>query len=147
MRLESLPLCCSLAGCQLTVKSCEILENAVASSHLTELYLNNNNLTDKGVLLLSGDLKTSKIHTLRSEVKHRKPLSTFIVGSTFSYLVGVSSLRACNLTHKCCDALASVISSSTLKSLDLSDNDIQDEGVIMLCIGLQSPKSALEKLG
>lgn len=70
------PLCCSLAECRLTVKSCEILASAVASSHITELHLHGNNLTDEGVQRLSWGLKRSKIHTLRSEVNHRNPLST-----------------------------------------------------------------------
>lgn len=38
------------------------------SSHLRELDLGNNNLTDEGLLLLLDSLKKSKIETLRSVV-------------------------------------------------------------------------------
>ncbi|XP_046902429.1 NLR family CARD domain-containing protein 3-like isoform X2 [Hypomesus transpacificus] len=57
-------------------------------------------------------------------------------------------LNGCNLTMKCCDVLASVLSSksSLLRMLDLSDNDLQDEGVHLLATGLGSPQCKLETL-
>lgn len=70
------PLCCSLAECRLTGKSCEILASAMASSNITELHLHGNNLTDEGVPQLCGGLEKSKIHTLRLEVNCRNPRST-----------------------------------------------------------------------
>ncbi|XP_078139207.1 NLR family CARD domain-containing protein 3-like [Centroberyx gerrardi] len=57
-------------------------------------------------------------------------------------------LKECNLTGKCCEALASTLSSNTscLRELDLSDNDLQDSGVELLSAGLASPTCQLEKL-
>ncbi|XP_072320757.1 NACHT, LRR and PYD domains-containing protein 3-like [Eucyclogobius newberryi] len=55
-------------------------------------------------------------------------------------------LSGCNLTNSICGPLASVLSSSSLKHLDLSLNDLQDSGVELLCDGLKSAPCRLETL-
>ncbi|KAM9375664.1 protein NLRC3-like [Pholidichthys leucotaenia] len=57
-------------------------------------------------------------------------------------------LSSCNLSERSCEALSSVLSSqsSSLTHLDLSNNDLGDSGVKMLCVGLQSPHCRVETL-
>ncbi|XP_048853432.1 NACHT, LRR and PYD domains-containing protein 6-like isoform X1 [Brienomyrus brachyistius] len=115
-----------LNSCALIDKQCEVLSSALRSnsSPLRELDLSDNNLKDSGVKLLSaalGDLHC-KLEILR--------------------------VGRCEITEKCCEALASALrsNSSPVRELDLSDNDLQDSGVKLLSAGLGDLHCKLEIL-
>ncbi|KAM4736530.1 uncharacterized protein FYW61_006646 [Anableps anableps] len=69
-------------------------------------------------------------------------LRTVIINSTKAVL------SCCNLTEMSCSGLASALQSkcSLQKELDLSNNDLKDSGVKLLCEGLRSPHCTLETL-
>ncbi|KAL0151058.1 hypothetical protein M9458_053571, partial [Cirrhinus mrigala] len=57
-------------------------------------------------------------------------------------------LTSCNLTDEHCEIVASALQSSNspLRELDLSNNDLQNSGVKLLCDGLKSPNCQLNIL-
>ncbi|KAI4872855.1 hypothetical protein NFI96_027833 [Prochilodus magdalenae] len=115
-----------LAGCKLTMNSCETLSAALKSinSPLKELDLSNTDPEDSGVKLLSAGLKSSnsKLEILR--------------------------LSGCMVTEEGCSYLASALSEnpSHLKELDLSYNHPGDTGVKLLSDRLEDPHCRLDTL-
>nr|XP_055065307.1 NACHT, LRR and PYD domains-containing protein 3-like isoform X3 [Misgurnus anguillicaudatus]XP_055065308.1 NACHT, LRR and PYD domains-containing protein 3-like isoform X4 [Misgurnus anguillicaudatus] len=104
-----------LNNCDLTEKNCSALAAVLSSNTiLKEIDLNDSCLPDSGVKQLCEELKMSKLKILK--------------------------LSKCGLEEEDCSALASVLGSdsTSLKELDLSNNELQDSGVKLLSDGLQN---------
>ncbi|KAG7999349.1 hypothetical protein GBF38_000933, partial [Nibea albiflora] len=115
-----------LSGCDLNSLHCEALSSILSwqSSCLRELDLTNNSLGDRAVKCLSVGLESPhcRLEILR--------------------LIG------CSVTWKGCDVVAFFLNSQTsrLTNLDLSMNNLQDSGVLVLSSGLENPHSKLVTL-
>ncbi|KAM6133375.1 LOW QUALITY PROTEIN: NACHT, LRR and PYD domains-containing protein 6 [Phoenicopterus ruber ruber] len=110
--------------CRLTAASCGALAAALpASPSLTELHLGGNALGDGGVRRLSEGLRdpACRLQTL--------------------------SLWQCQLTGACCEDLCTALGASrSLEHLDLSENDLRDGSVRLLCEALGHPACCLRRL-
>ncbi|CAM4584323.1 unnamed protein product [Leuciscus chuanchicus] len=112
-----------LSDCSVSEEGYKALASALRSSHLIELDLRGNDPGQSGVKELS-DL----LQDLNCQLK-------------------TLSLRKCGLTEESCSALATVLrSNSSLKELDISNNNLQDSGVKKLQNGLGNTNCTLEKL-
>uniref|UniRef100_A0A8C1UZR3 Uncharacterized protein n=1 Tax=Cyprinus carpio TaxID=7962 RepID=A0A8C1UZR3_CYPCA len=159
-----------LHDCDVTDEGCAALASALRSnpSYLRELDLSDNKLGDLGVKLLSTGLENCKLEILKlgccslSENCCADLASVLSSESSFLQIVKTTNrscklnsnktvwhrLWRCGLTHECCAALASALNSnpSHLRELDLSENNLGNQGVKLFSDALKNPQCKLETL-
>ncbi|KAF5914147.1 hypothetical protein HPG69_003948 [Diceros bicornis minor] len=116
---------CRLSGCFFTSDVCRDIASAITNNpNLRSLELGSNNIGDAGMELLCNALKHPNCN-----------------------LENIG-LEECMLTSACCESLASVlISSKTLKKLNLFGNELGDEGIMQILEGLGHPDCILQTVG
>ncbi|XP_038548231.1 NACHT, LRR and PYD domains-containing protein 12-like [Micropterus salmoides] len=116
-----------LSGCKLSQGSCETIASALSSqtSNLRELDLSYNNHMGHYYTYLLRDVLENQHCRLE-----------------------ILRLSCCGLRSGSCEFLSTVLScqSSSLRELDLSNNDLGDSAVKVLSLGLESPHCRLETL-
>ncbi|XP_004439263.2 PREDICTED: NACHT, LRR and PYD domains-containing protein 11 [Ceratotherium simum simum] len=114
-----------LSGCFFTSDVCRDIASAITNNpNLRSLELGSNNIGDAGMELLCNALKHPNCN-----------------------LENIG-LEECMLTSACCESLASVlISSKTLKKLNLFGNELGDEGIVQILEGLGHPDCILQTVG
>ncbi|XP_030632651.1 NACHT, LRR and PYD domains-containing protein 12-like [Chanos chanos] len=115
-----------LKECITTDESCAALASALRSnpSHLRELYLS---------VYISAKMGENPLCALRNDPHNQ---------------LEKLEMSRCELTWRSCKVLASVLKSvsSSLRELDLSENNLRDSGVELLSAGLKNPHCKLEIL-
>ncbi|KAM7419962.1 hypothetical protein PAMA_016866 [Pampus argenteus] len=114
-----------LNDCNLTGRCCEYISSVLSfkSSGLEELDLSRNELQDSGIKLLSDGLKSPNCKLQRL------------------------CLKQCSITRQGCQCLASGLSSSHLRELDLSHNKFHDGGLKLLSAVLSKCSLVTLRLG
>uniref|UniRef100_A0AAR2J8B2 NACHT domain-containing protein n=1 Tax=Pygocentrus nattereri TaxID=42514 RepID=A0AAR2J8B2_PYGNA len=113
-----------LSNCSIIPESCAVLASILSldSSSVRKMDLSNNNLQDSGMQHLTGGLTNANCK------------------------LEIMMLKTCALTKESCSALADVLNSkySHLNELDMSNNNLEDSGVVQLSAGLKDPHSSLK---
>ncbi|XP_057184898.1 NACHT, LRR and PYD domains-containing protein 3-like isoform X2 [Triplophysa rosa] len=160
-----------LSRCKITDEGCVALTSALRSnpSHLTHLDLSDNNVGDSGVKLICDVLENPhcKLKTLKLNWCEITITDEGCVALTSDRNVGDSGVKLicdvlenphcklktlelnwCKITDEGCVALTSALRSnpSHLTHLDLSDNNVGDSGVSLLCELRDDPHYKLESV-
>ncbi|XP_047435698.1 NACHT, LRR and PYD domains-containing protein 12-like isoform X2 [Mugil cephalus] len=146
---SDLEKCISLFHCLSELRDCSLVEeiqHSLSSGSPCSDKLSSDQWSALVYILLSSenDLKVFDLKKYSTSEKAFLKLLPVIKACSKVQLSG------CKLSSRSCETLASVLRDksrvSSVKELDLSDNDLQDTGVEHLCDILRDPTSTLQKL-
>ncbi|XP_036619176.1 ribonuclease inhibitor [Trichosurus vulpecula] len=114
----------NLQNCNITCTGCELIPALLQTkSSLIDLQLSDNHLGDEGMKLLCEGLMDPRCSLQRLELEY------------------------CEFTTASCEALSAVLKTrSSLRELNLNNNDVGEMGVTLLCQGLMDPNCELQVL-
>ncbi|XP_026106257.1 NACHT, LRR and PYD domains-containing protein 12-like [Carassius auratus] len=133
---------------------CEKLSALLMDSHskLEKMKLSDSSVTEEGYKALASALRSNPSHLIELDLTGNDPGQSGV--KELSDLLQdpncqLKTLRLCDcgLTEESCSALATVLrSNSSLKDLDMSNNNLQDSGMKKLKNGLENTNCTLKKL-
>uniref|UniRef100_A0A671KSD0 Uncharacterized protein n=1 Tax=Sinocyclocheilus anshuiensis TaxID=1608454 RepID=A0A671KSD0_9TELE len=119
---------------------------------LNTLMLNNNSITAEGCAALTSAFNSNPSNLIELDLSGNKLENSgmkkicHLLENT-QFRLEKLNLRKCGLREESCSALATVLrSNSSLKDLDMSNNNLQDSGVKKLQNGLENTNCTLKKL-
>lgn len=131
----------NVSRCGITSGSCPYFAKVLSS--VSQLYSDGTIKTDwQAVELIELNLSLNSLGDQGAD-----HISSGLECNPYSHLKTLN-LSQCGLTHKCCIELSKALASekSVVSELDLSDNNIGDQGLKRLCVGLRSPQSTVQTL-
>ncbi|XP_062396037.1 protein NLRC5-like [Sardina pilchardus] len=143
-----------MSGCDLQTSEEKLLSGLRnPNCHLEKLRLSKCGISDEGYVLLALTLMSNPSCVKDLDVSNNHPGESAqkLLSATLEdphRKVEAIQLKQCHLSKASCEIMASVLqrTPSHLRELDMSDNDLQDEGVELLCVGLREPQCKLETL-
>uniref|UniRef100_A0A8D0D9Y4 NLRC3 n=1 Tax=Sander lucioperca TaxID=283035 RepID=A0A8D0D9Y4_SANLU len=118
----------------------EEIQQSLRSGSLSTEYLSPAQWSALVFILLSSEKDVDVFDLKKYSASEEALLRLLIIKNLFASC-HLSRLSGCNLSERSCEALSSVLSSqsSSLRELDLSNNNLKDSGGKLISVGLKSP--------
>ncbi|MBN3306009.1 NAL12 protein, partial [Amia calva] len=122
----------------------EELKTSLNSGKLSKAALSPSQYSALAFMFQMSKGETEELNLRRHFLKEEGVIRMLPIAKHYARLV----LKNCGLTRMCCEDLASILTTqhSSLRGLDLTLNQIEDEGLKLLSSGLTHPNCKLQKL-